>query len=181
MQKAFNDGSIKSERGNIGNAIMYGLESLIDIDFNNIFVKNNNISLNYFINASIIDSRYISSTENGVVGKKVEFVPNINIKTGIKLGYNNFILNIQYSYLSKQFTDSSNAIEGNISGVIGQIPSYDILDMSASYVFKKIKIEAGINNLTNNSYFTRRATGYPGPGIIPSPPRNIYFTIEIKI
>ena len=181
VQKVFNDGSIKSERGNIGNAIMYGLESLIDIDFNNFFVRNNNISLNYFINTSIIDSRYISSTENGVVGKKVEFVPNINIKTGIKLGYNNFILNMQYSYLSKQFTDSSNAIEGNISGVIGQIPSYDILDMSASYVFKKIKIEAGINNLTNNSYFTRRATGYPGPGIIPSPPRNIYFTIEIKI
>ena len=181
VQKVFNDGSIKSERGNIGNAIMYGLESLIDIDFNNFFVRNNNISLNYFINTSIIDSRYISSTENGVVGKKVEFVPNINIKTGIKLGYNNFILNMQYSYLSKQFTDSSNAIEGNISGVIGQIPSYDILDMSASYVFKNIKIEAGINNLTNNSYFTRRATGYPGPGIIPSPPRNIYFTIEIKI
>ena len=181
VQKAFNDGSIKSERGNIGNAIMYGLESLIDIDFNNIFVKNNNISLNYFINASIIDSRYISSTENGVVGKKVEFVPNINIKTGIKLGYNNFILNIQYSYLSKQFTDSSNAIEGNISGVIGQIPSYDILDLSVSYVFKKIKIETGINNLTNNSYFTRRATGYPGPGIIPSPPINSYLTFQIKL
>ena len=30
-------------------------------------------------------------------------------------------------------------------------------------------------------YFTRRATGYPGPGIIPSPPRNAYLTVEIKL
>ena len=44
----------------------------------------------------------------------------------------------------------------------------------------KFKFESGINNIFNETYFTRRATGYPGPGIIPSPPRNIYSTIQIK-
>ena len=39
VQKVFNDGSVKSEKGNVGNAIMYGLESLIDFDLNNIFIK----------------------------------------------------------------------------------------------------------------------------------------------
>ena len=38
-----------------------------------------------------------------------------------------------------------------------------------------------INNVTNTFYFTRRATGYPGPGIIPSPPRNMYLTLQIRI
>jgi hypothetical protein len=37
---------------------------------------------------------------------------------------------------------------------------------------EKWKLEAGVTNFTNNSYFTRRATGYPGPGIIPSDARS---------
>ena len=180
-QKAFSDGSVKSERGNIGNASIYGLESNIDFDINNLLIKNDNMSLNYFINTAIIDSKYTSSYVSGVVGKKVEFVPNLNLKTGIKFGFSNFIFNVQYSFISKQFTDSSNATEGNISGIIGEIPQYQLLDASMSYLIRKFKFEAGINNLTNTYYFTRRATGYPGPGIIPSPPRNFYITFQIKI
>ena len=180
-QKEFKDGSVKSERGNIGDAIIYGLESNIDFDVNNLLIKNDNMSLNYFINTALIDSEYTRSDENGVIGKKVEFVPNINLKTGIKYGFENFIFNIQYSYISNQYTDSSNAKEGNLSGIIGEIPAYSLFDFSFSYLYKNLRLETGINNLTNTFYFTRRATGYPGPGIIPSPPRNTYLTLQIKI
>ena len=181
IQREFNDGSVKSERGNIGNANIYGLESNIDIDLNKLILKNDNSSLNYFINTALINSKYIKSKENGVIGKKVEFVPNVNLKTGIKYGFENLIFNVQYSYISKQFTDSSNSIKGNISGIIGEIPNYSLTDISLSYLLKKIRLEYGINNITNTFYFTRRATGYPGPGIIPSPPRNMYLTLQIKI
>ena len=180
-QKEFKDGSVKSERGNIGDAIIYGVESNFDFDLNNLIINSDNTSLNYFINTAFIDSEYIRSEENGVVGKKVEFVPRVNFKTGIKYGYQNLIFNLQYSYISNQFTDSSNANEGNISGIIGKIPEYYLLDFSFSYLVKSLRFEGGINNITNSLYFTRRATGYPGPGIIPSPPRNIYFTLQLKI
>ena len=180
-QKEFKDGSVKSERGNIGDAIIYGLESNIDFDLNNLLIKNDNMSLNYFINTALIDSEYTRSDENGVIGKKVEFVPNINLKTGIKYGFENFIFNIQYSYISNQYTDSSNAKEGNLSGIIGEIPAYSLFDFSFSYLYKNLRLETGINNVANTFYFTRRATGYPGPGIIPSPPRNTYITLQIKI
>ena len=180
-QKEFKDGSVKSERGNIGDASIYGLESNIDFDINNLIIKNDNMSLNYFINTALIDSKYLSSYINGVEGKKVEFVPNINLKTGVKFGFSNFIFNIQYSFISKQFTDSSNALEGNLSGIIGQIPEYQLLDISLSYLIRNFRFETGVNNATNSLYFTRRATGYPGPGIIPSPPRNFYLTFQIKI
>jgi len=43
-----------------------------------------------------------------------------------------------------------------------------------------MKLEAGVNNLLDNKFFTRRATGYPGPGIIPSIPRNWYLTLQFK-
>ena len=76
-------------------------------------------SFNYFINISTIDSKYTKSLENGVEGNKVEFIPNFNFKTGIKFGYKNLLSNIQFSYLTSQFTDASNASESNLSGVIG--------------------------------------------------------------
>ena len=180
IQKVFPDGNVKSERGNVGNAQILGIESLIEFDLNEIFIKNNDFDFSYFLNYSFIESKYLKSEEVGITDNYVEFVPKHNLKTGLKFGYKNLALNIQYSYISKQFTDSSNAIKGNLSGVIGQIPSYEIADISLSYNFKSISFETGINNLLDENYFTRRATGYPGPGIIPSPPRNSYLTIEIR-
>jgi len=82
--------------------------------------------------------------------------------------------------LSQQFTDASNAVESNLSGVIGKIPAYDILDISFSYTYKNFKLETGINNLLDNAYFTRRATGYPVSGIISSNNRNFYTALQIK-
>lgn len=171
-----------SERGNVGQARMLGFESLLDFNLNNIFFNNNkNLSLNYFINSSFINSEYTSSEENGVEGNKVEFVPELNIKTGLRLGYKNLLGSVQYTYLSDQFTDATNSPDGDISGVNGKIPAYDVLDVSLSYKYKRYKLETGINNVLDNHYFTRRATGYPGPGIIPSAPRNWYVTLQIKI
>tara|TARA_B100000795_G_scaffold268798_1_gene256548 strand:- start:3218 stop:5653 length:2436 start_codon:yes stop_codon:yes gene_type:complete len=181
VQRVTSDGNVKSERGNVGDAKILGFESIIDFNISEIFLKKNkNNSFNYFINFSFIESEYISSKEPGVKGKKVEFIPKLNLKTGAKIGFKNFLLGIQYTYLSDQFTDSSNAINSNLSGIIGMIPQYDVFDLSASYSLKEFKFESGINNLFNKKYFTRRATGYPGPGIIPSSPRTIYFTIQFK-
>ena len=181
VQKVFRDGNVKSERGNVGNAQITGVESLFDFDINEITFKNENIDFNIFFNYSYIESKYLKSEEVGITNKEVEFVPKNNLKTGFKFGYKDFAINFQYSYLSSQFTDSSNAKSGNLSGVIGEIPSYEISDLSISYKLRNLKFESGINNLFDEVYFTRRATGYPGPGIIPSPPRNAYLTVEIKL
>ena len=103
---------------------------------------------------------------------------NKEIKISLKdqFGYKNFLFSTQYTFLSSQYTDSSNAVTGNLSGVIGLIPSYEIVDISSSFLAGRFKFELGINNLFDKAYYTRRATGYPGPGIITSPNRNIYFT-----
>ena len=174
------DNSIKSLRGNVGDALIGGIESLVDVDLNKIFLKSNVFSCNYFINTSVIKSEYVRSQQGDVEGKKVEFIPDINFKTGLRLGYKNLLAGVQYSYLGAQFSDASNSPESDISGIRGVIPSYDILDVSLSYTYKRFKLETGLNNVLDNHYFTRRATGYPGPGIIPSAPRNWYTTLQIK-
>jgi Fe(3+) dicitrate transport protein len=180
IQKEFSDGNVKAFRTNTGKALIMGIEGTTDINLQSLFYNPSLFNFNVFINLAVINSKYINSNEPGVTGNKVEFVPDLNFKTGIKYGYKNFTTYLQYSYLSDQFTDSSNATLSNLSGVIGLIPSYDIIDFSISQKFKKFKLEMGINNVLNNYYFTRRATGYPGPGIIPSPPRNFYLTTQFK-
>ncbi len=180
VQKLFDDGNVKAYRTNTGDAKIYGLESLIDLNLKKIVGMNSKYIFNSFFNFSFIQSEYTSSNEPGVEGNEVEFVPKYNFKYGLKFGYKNFTSYLQYSYLSRQFSDSSNSIESNLSGVIGEIPAYNILDISLNYKLGRFKFESGINNLLNNYYFTRRATGYPGPGIIPSPPRNYYFTLQYK-
>lgn len=173
-------GRTTNERRNVGDARMYGVESLFDFNLKKVFNMNNNVKLNYFINTSIIESEYLESDIAGIEGNKVEFVPDLNLKMGIQGGYKNLLANIQYSYLGNQFSDASNASSDSSTSVVGQIPEYDVLDVSLSYSYKTFKLETGVNNVLDNSYFTRRATGYPGPGIIPSAPRNWYTTLQIK-
>jgi len=43
-----------------------------------------------------------------------------------------------------------------------------------------LTLYTGVNNLANRKYFTRRADGYPGPGIIPADRRGFYVTVEGK-
>ncbi len=181
VQKGLPDGRVTSERGNVGDAVMYGVESLFDFNLKKILALSNDFQLNYFINTSIINSEYTTSQQAGIQGNKVEFVPDVNLKTGLRGGYKNLLGSIQYTYLGSQFTDATNSTQASLSGVIGDIPQYDILDVSLSYSYKNFKLETGINNLLDNAYFTRRATGYPGPGIIPSAPRNWYTTLQIRL
>lgn len=180
VQKVFPDGNVRSERGNIGEARIFGFESLVDFNLNKLFTLGSKIQSNLFFNTSFIDSKYTASQANGIVGNRVEFVPRVNFKTGFKFSYNDFTTSLQYSYISEQFTDATNAKESNLSGVIGAIPAYDILDIGCSYSLGDFTFDAGVNNLLDNAYFTRRATGYPGPGIIPSPPQNVYLTVGLK-
>lgn len=176
-------------RDNIGTALTYGFETMFDWNISKTFFKRNeNFNWNLFTNLAITDSQYLDSAvlrQNGdvldVSGNKVEFVPLFNLKTGTGIGYKNFLSSLQLTYLSSQYTDAENKPikrKDNASGISGEIPSYYVLDFSASYKWSKFKLEAGVNNLTNNWYFTRRATGYPGPGIIPSEPRIFYTTLE---
>lgn len=178
-------GRVVRFRGNIGNAFLFGLESLVDWNIRKAFFPTQeHYQFSVFLNTAITGSQYYQSEIPGVEGNQVEFIPLLNMKSGLRFGYKNFRGSLQYSYLSEQFTDASNApqdIQDNQSGIQGAIPAYQILDLSTSYTFKMLRLEMGANNLLNAWYFTRRATGYPGPGIIPSAPRTWYMALQWKL
>lgn len=170
------------KRGNIGQAVISGIEAYGEIDIIGYLQPGQDAwSGVLFNNVAFIYSNYRKSEENGVRGNKVEFVPDINLKAGFRLGYRKIKASFQFTHLSQQFTDATNAFESDASAVVGVIPSYSVMDLSLSWEFKKIKVEGTANNLANRMYFTRRATGYPGPGILPSDGRTWFLTLQIKL
>jgi Fe(3+) dicitrate transport protein len=68
------------------------------------------------------------------------------------------------------------------NGVTGLLEDYNVLDFSAEYKFlKNYNLRTGINNLFDIEYATRRAGGYPGPGILPGEGRTFYISIGAKL
>lgn len=173
---------VKRKRSNIGQAIIRGLEAYGEADILGILYPGQDLwSGVVFNNIALIRSHYKSSELPGVTGNEVEFVPAMNLKSGLRIGYKNFKASFQLTHLSSQFTDATSAREGGVSAVIGSIPSYSVMDLSLSYQYRIWRVEATANNLANRMYFTRRATGYPGPGILPSDGRSFFLTLQVKL
>jgi Fe(3+) dicitrate transport protein len=169
-------------RGNIGQAVIRGVEAYGEADVLGLLAsRESDWSGVAFTNVALINSNYKKSEIPGVAGNKVEFVPTVNLKSGFRLGYKNFKTSFQYTALTSQFSDATNARDGGVSAVVGTIPSYSILDLSFQYTYERFRLEFSVNNLANRMYFTRRATGYPGPGILPSDGRSFFVTLQVKI
>jgi len=169
-------------RSNIGQAIIQGVEAYAEADLIGLAYPQQDLwSGVLFNNIAAIHSTYRSSELPGVTGREVEFVPKVNLKTGARIGYKNVRASFQYTWLSSQYTDATNSAEGGVSAVVGVIPSYSVMDLSIAYHYKKFRIEGTVNNLTDRIYFTRRATGYPGPGILPSDGRSYFVTLQVRI
>lgn len=174
-------GTTAKERTNIGDAQNYGVELFSEIDFLKLANEKSEHSFSLFVNGAYINANYIRSKEPNYVGKKVEYVSSVILKSGVKYRFKGWSFQIQGSYNSEQFSDASNAVQPSGDAVIGLIPAYYVFDFSGRYSFEKnFQIEIGVNNFTNQKYFTRRATGYPGPGILPSDGINAYLTFQYK-
>ncbi len=172
---------INKIRTNIGDARNYGVELFTEIDWFKLYSDSARNSLTTFVNFSYIQSEYIRSKESNYLGKQVEYVSPIMLRVGLKYQWKGLTAQVQYSYNQQQFSDASNAISPSGDAVIGLIPAYDVMDLSVRYAFKKwIQLETGVNNVLNETYFTRRATAYPGPGILPSDGRSFYVTVQFQ-
>ncbi len=167
-------------RTNIADARMYGLEAFVEANVFRMFSvfasRNDNLSL--FMNLGVIESEYTRSNERVINGNKVELVPQLNVKTGVTYQGSRLSASVLWSGLSEQYSDATNA-EGPVAGAIeGVIPAYSVMDLAVKYrVGKGFNVQAGINNLLDARYFTRRAAGYPGPGIMPSDGRSFNVTL----
>lgn len=188
-----NVGAIHQFRTNLGNSVSQGFEGYVEFDPILALSKTSRFGyLHLFASLAFVEARYgdfgTTSFREGIIvegnlkGNRVENAPKKINRYGATYRYDRFSVTWQLSDIGDAFSDASNTVLPNAAATVGLIPAYQVQDLSASTDIKRRYIfKAGINNLTNAMYFTRRAGGYPGPGIMPGEGRTFYFTFGLKL
>ena len=186
------NGRITQFRTNLGISISRGFEGYVEVDpITAIFESSRVGYLHLFASIAFVDATYgdfdVTSVSDGQIqkrnlkGNQVENAPRKINRFGATYSYNTFSMTWQLSDIGEAYADASNTVAPNAAATVGLIPDYRVQDLSASWNFwKQHSVKAGVNNLTDARYFTRRAGGYPGPGIMPADGRTFYLTAALK-
>ncbi len=168
---------------NVGASTSKGIESYVEFNPVKAFSATNKTDLIIFTSYSFLDATYSGDHKDAnTKGNKVENAPANIFRGGITAGYQHLLFTAQLSFVDDTYSDANNTRQASPNGQVGLIPSYSLLDLSASYKFtNRVNIKAGINNLLDERYFTRRAGGYPGPGALPGDGRTFFVSLGAKI
>ncbi|MBL0740665.1 TonB-dependent receptor family protein [Chryseolinea lacunae] len=171
-------------RTNIGNSKTTGAE--IFLEYSVPLSKKSSVSV--FTSTALMRSRYTSASVRAgeqnvdVSGNKVESVPDVITRNGMTVRVGMASISLLYSFTGETYADPLNTEKPGATGAVGLVPSYGLLDINASLrISDMIKIRLNLNNATNEQYFTKRPTFYPGPGVWPSDGRSFTASIGFKI
>ena len=179
-------------RTNLGGSVSKGFEGYIEFDPVSAILKKSKLGyLSVFASIAFVDAKYQDFKTTTVVnnqiidgnlkGNKVENAPRKINRFGLNYNKKGLGITWQLSDIGSSYADASNTEIPNSAATTGLIPGYSVQDISASFKFlKNYNIKAGVNNLKDAKYFTRRAGGYPGPGILPSDGRTFYASAGFK-
>jgi Fe(3+) dicitrate transport protein len=178
------DGQSYVFRTNVGDSRTKGVEALIEAQF----YRTNQFALTGFTSTAYVDARYNNArvstgTDNKTInGNQVESAPRWTSRNGLTARYRTFSLTAQYSYVSETFSDALNTPVALPNGSKGPVPAYGIWDLNSTWrIGRRFTVRGSVNNLLNTSYFTKRPTFYPGPGIWPSDGRTGVLTLGVKL
>jgi len=157
---------------NLDNSAHKGLELYLEFNPLKALTSVSRWSFSFFNSFAAIDARYITGPNSG---NHVEYAPPVINRMGATLTIQKFSTTFLVSHTGKSFGDAENTTAGsNAVPGAGVIPSYTVMDWSSTFRFRKLNFKAGVNNLTDVRYFTKRTDEYPGPGIIPAVGRSFY-------
>lgn len=178
------NGEFQIFRTNIGNSVTRGVELYGEVSL----YSSRSVKLSAFTSTSYMDSQYEdatirSGTENvDISGNQVESVPPWISRNGLNMTWKGLRITVLYSYVDENYADPLNTKQPDVNGAVGLVPSYHLVDVSATVnVSDKISLKANLNNVLNESYYTKRPLFYPGPGIWPSDGRNYALTMQVRL
>jgi len=157
---------------NTGPSTHTGIETYAELNIDKLLFPGAQAGrLSIYYSFGYVNAVYTAGAYNG---NQVEYAPHEIDRVGVNYRLKGFDINVQYSYESQSFGDASNAAS-DVSAETGALPSYWLLDISAGHKWNNYKLSLGVNNVSDEKYFTLRTAEYPGPGIIPSTGRAFYF------
>ncbi|MBL8505554.1 MAG: TonB-dependent receptor, partial [Methylobacillus glycogenes] len=110
----------------------------------------------------IVDEDGDITTDSFASGNRLTYAPK-HIAS-VNFGYQHpigFEARIGVDYVSKQYGDNSNTTVDSLSGLTGTIPSYTLINASASYrpIGSKATFFVSGNNLADKEYLASRVDG----------------------
>jgi Fe(3+) dicitrate transport protein len=169
---------------NIGSSLSKGVEVYVELNLLNKFKQGKFGNLQPFASMAYNEAIY-TSWNNPIVeaiNNNVENAPRRIQRYGLTYKLKGFSATYQLNKVSEAFADATNSVVPSADAKTGLIPAYEVSDLSFGYSGKEnYSLQMGVNNLFNESYFTRRAGGYPGPGLLPANGRTYFFTFGIQI
>ncbi len=178
------NGQSYNYKTNTGSSLTKGLELYVEV----IPLSNATSKLSFFTATSYFDAVYLKGSivvgkdNKNIAGNALETVPKWISRNGINARFKTFSATLQYSYVSKSYSDALNTEQPSANGARGVVPSYGVLDINTSLrIAKNYTFRLGVNNVTNEQYFTKRPTGYPGVGVWNSDGRSVVASFGIKI
>ena len=187
------DGTFYNFRTNVGGSTSKGVELFSEYNLAKAFLMNKKLGeVTVFGSYAFNDACYNNFKAIAVVNnalqetnykdKKVEYAPENIFRAGLTYSIKGISATFQYSFTDQLFTDANNTETPSANGQNGLIPSYTVYDLTLGYKNKSgFNIKTGINNLSDEKYFTRRAGGYPGPGVLPGDGRTFFVTLGYRL
>lgn len=168
---------------NVGNSSSKGFEGFMELNLLRLISPGFKYDIKLFTSYSFTDARYNEDyKDENIKGNQIENAPRNIVRSGVTFNYKCFTFTQQFSYVDACYSDAGNTKSPTANGQTGVIPSYRIFDLSAAFKFNNtFTFKSGINNLLNEKYFTRRSSGYPGPGILPGDGRTFFISLGAKL
>jgi Fe(3+) dicitrate transport protein len=177
-------------RTNIGTSVSTGVEAYAEADVLRLFhVGQQDRRISVFGAYGLNEARYTRWNDPAlaedplkrIADKRVEYAPRWNFRGGLTWSERRLTTSVLVSTVDGVYTDAANTEKPNEAATVGWIPGYTLLDANATWSFtKQVHLTVGVNNVTDEVYATRRAGGYPGPGLLPGTGRAWYLTLAAR-
>jgi Fe(3+) dicitrate transport protein len=154
---------------NVGDAVHKGIDLSASIDLLALYCgSKGEDTLDWFVNATFLDAEFTEGPQNG---NTPQYAPDFIFRSGLIYTLSDKAkISFMGTIVDDHFANDNNTPQF-------QVPGYVVCDLTAEYlVHKNVRLLAGVNNLFDESYFTR----VRGDGIDPSNERNFYVGASLE-
>ncbi|MBC7841724.1 MAG: TonB-dependent receptor [Gemmatimonadaceae bacterium] len=177
------DGTPYTFKTNVGTTRTMGVESRLAIPLG----YTGHTSWRAFTAASLMNAKYVggsfiaSGRNVSIAGNEVESAPRWIVRSGVSASGRRADATVQVSHVSRTFADALNTVQASANGATGIVPAYTLVDVHGGVALTRLsRVTAGVSNVFDRQYFTKRPQFYPGPGVWPSDGRSIYLSLALQ-
>jgi Fe(3+) dicitrate transport protein len=162
--------------GNVGDAIHKGIDLSTNFDLLALITgQKTDKTLDFYVNTTLLDAKFTKGPSDGFTP---QYAPDFMVRTGFIYTYGSKAkISLLGTFLDDHTAITQTATTSAAELAQYKVPAYMVFDLTAEYlVHENIRLLAGINNLFDESYYSR----VTGAGIDPGYGRNFYVGTSLE-